>query len=50
MVPSLTAGIALQVRETNSAVKYAVSGRGQLHLPVLIFELKVGSPVGININ
>jgi len=46
--------VALQVEETDSADKYAVSGRGQLHLTVLIetmrregFELEVGPPVVI---
>lgn len=46
--------VALKVEETESADKYAVSGRGQLHLTVLIetmrregFELEVGPPVVI---
>jgi GTP-binding protein len=46
--------VALKVEETDSADKYAVSGRGQLHLTVLIetmrregFELEVGPPVVI---
>jgi len=50
----LDRNVALQVEETNSADKYAVSGRGQLHLTVLIetmrregFELEVGPPVVI---
>ncbi len=43
--------VALQVEETESADRYMVSGRGQLHLTVLIetmrregFELEVGPP------
>ena len=43
--------VALQVDETDSADRYMVSGRGQLHLTVLIesmrregFELEVGPP------
>lgn len=43
--------VALQVEETDSADRYMVSGRGQLHLTVLIetmrregFELEVGPP------
>merc|ERR1712127_939173 len=50
----LDRNVALQVGETDSADKYAVSGRGQLHLTVLIetmrregFELEVGPPVVI---
>jgi len=50
----LDRNVALQVEETESADKYAVSGRGQLHLTVLIetmrregFELEVGPPVVI---
>jgi len=50
----LDRNVALQVEETDSADKYAVSGRGQLHLTVLIetmrregFELEVGPPVVI---
>lgn len=46
--------VALKVEETESADKYAVSGRGQLHLTVLIetmrregFELEIGPPVVI---
>jgi len=46
--------VSLKVEETESADKYAVSGRGQLHLTVLIetmrregFELEVGPPVVI---
>ncbi|KAL7497673.1 hypothetical protein ACHAWT_006061 [Skeletonema menzelii] len=46
--------VALKVEETDSADKYAVSGRGQLHLTVLIetmrregFELEVGPPAVI---
>merc|ERR1712127_1078297 len=47
----LDRNVALQVAETNSADRYEVSGRGQLHLTVLIetmrregFELEVGPP------
>jgi GTP-binding protein len=47
----LDRNVALQVEETESADKYMVSGRGQLHLTVLIetmrregFELEVGPP------
>lgn len=47
----LDRNVALQVSETDSADKYEVSGRGQLHLTVLIetmrregFELEVGPP------
>merc|ERR1712071_736189 len=50
----LDRNVALKVEETDSADKYAVSGRGQLHLTVLIetmrregFELEVGPPVVI---
>jgi len=50
----LDRNVALRVEETDSADKYAVSGRGQLHLTVLIetmrregFELEVGPPVVI---
>jgi len=50
----LDRNVALQVEETESADKYPVSGRGQLHLTVLIetmrregFELEVGPPVVI---
>jgi len=46
--------VALKVEETDSADKYAVSGRGQLHLTVLIesmrregYELEIGPPVVI---
>jgi GTP-binding protein len=46
--------VALQVAETDSADRYEVSGRGQLHLTVLIesmrregFELEVGPPTVI---
>jgi GTP-binding protein len=46
--------VALQVDETESADRYMVSGRGQLHLTVLIetmrregFELEVGPPTVI---
>ena len=50
-VPSPTASITLQVRETDSADKYTVSGWGQLHLTVLIFEPKAGPPLlRINLN
>ena len=45
----LDRNVALQVEETESADRYMVSGRGQLHLTVLIetmrregFELEVG--------
>ena len=47
----LDRNVALQVAETESADRYEVSGRGQLHLTVLIetmrregFELEVGPP------
>jgi len=47
----LDRNVALQVSETESADRYQVSGRGQLHLTVLIetmrregFELEVGPP------
>ena len=47
----LDRNVALQVEETESADRYMVSGRGQLHLTVLIetmrregFELEVGPP------
>mmetsp|Transcript_37321 Transcript_37321/g.42650 ORF Transcript_37321/g.42650 Transcript_37321/m.42650 type:complete len:660 (-) Transcript_37321:299-2278(-) len=47
----LDRNVALQVKETESADRYEVSGRGQLHLTVLIetmrregFELEVGPP------
>ena len=50
----LDRNVALKVEETESADKYAVLGRGQLHLTVLIetmrregFELEVGPPVVI---
>lgn len=50
----LDRNVALKVEETESADKYAVSGRGQLHLTVLIetmrregFEMEVGPPVVI---
>ena len=50
----LDRNVALQVAETDSADKYEVSGRGQLHLTVLIetmrregFELEVGPPTVI---
>merc|ERR1740117_2144680 len=50
----LDRNVALQVKETDSADKYEVSGRGQLHLTVLIetmrregFELQVGPPTVI---
>ncbi|KAL7506911.1 hypothetical protein ACHAXN_006696 [Cyclotella atomus] len=50
----LDRNVALKVEETDSADKYAVLGRGQLHLTVLIenmrregFELEVGPPVVI---
>lgn len=44
-VPSPTSSISLQVRETDSANKYAVSNWGQLHITVLLFELEAGPPV-----
>merc|ERR1712157_566418 len=47
----LDRNVALQVAETDSADRYEVSGRGQLHLTVLIetmrregFELEIGPP------
>jgi len=47
----LDRNVALQVEETDSADRYEVSGRGQLHLTVLIesmrregFELEIGPP------
>jgi len=47
----LDRNVALQVKETDSADRYEVSGRGQLHLTVLIesmrregFELELGPP------
>lgn len=50
----LDRNVALQVEETESADRYQVSGRGQLHLTVLIesmrregFELEVGPPTVI---
>ena len=50
----LDRNVALQVSETDSADRYEVSGRGQLHLTVLIetmrregFELEVGPPTVI---
>ena len=50
----LDRNVALQVAETESADRYEVSGRGQLHLTVLIetmrrqgFELEVGPPTVI---
>jgi GTP-binding protein len=50
----LDCNVALQVAETDSADRYEVSGRGQLHLTVLIetmrregFELEVGPPTVI---
>merc|ERR1711966_174608 len=50
----LDRNVALQVEETESADRYTVSGRGQLHLTVLIetmrregFELEVGPPTVI---
>ena len=51
----LDRNVALNVEETDSADRYEVSGRGQLHLTVLIesmrregFELQVGPPTVIN--
>lgn len=53
----LDRNVALQVAETDSADRYEVSGRGQLHLTVLIetmrregFELEVGPPSVIYIE
>lgn len=50
----LDRNVALQVEETESADRYQVSGRGQLHLTVLVesmrregFELEVGPPTVI---
>jgi len=50
----LDRNVALQVEESESADRYTVSGRGQLHLTVLIenmrregFELEVGPPTVI---
>ena len=50
----LDRNVALQVEETDSADRYQVSGRGQLHLTVLVetmrregFELEVGPPTVI---
>merc|ERR1711937_740600 len=50
----LDRNVALQVAETDSADRYEVSGRGQLHLTVLVetmrregFELEVGPPTVI---
>jgi GTP-binding protein len=50
----LDCNVALQVAETDSADRYEVSGRGQLHLTVLIesmrregFELEIGPPTVI---
>lgn len=47
----LDRNVALQVEETDSADRYMVSGRGQLHLTVLIetmrregFEMEIGPP------
>jgi GTP-binding protein len=49
--------VALQVAETDSADRHEVSGRGQLHLTVLIetmghegFELEVGPPTIISLE
>jgi len=53
----LDRNVALQVEETESADRYMVSGRGQLHLTVLIetmrregFELEIGPPSVIYIE
>ena len=53
----LDRNVALNVEETDSADKYMVSGRGQLHLTVLIesmrregFELEVGPPTVIEVE
>lgn len=50
----LDRNVALQVEETESADRYMVSGRGQLHLTVLVetmrregFEMEVGPPTVI---
>jgi GTP-binding protein len=50
----LDRNVALQVAETDSADRYEISGRGQLHLTVLIenmrregFELEIGPPTVI---
>merc|ERR1712032_1287433 len=50
----LDRNVALQVAETDSADRYEVSGRGQLHMTVLIetmrregFELEIGPPTVI---
>merc|ERR1719223_1671724 len=54
LMKELDKNVALNVEETESADRYMVSGRGQLHLTVLIetmrregFELEVGPPVVI---
>jgi GTP-binding protein len=51
LMKELDRNVALQVAETDSADRYEVSGRGQLHLTVLIesmrregFELEIGPP------
>merc|ERR1719468_1170403 len=53
----LDRNVAPQVAETDSADRYEVSGRGQLHLTVLIetmrregFELEVGPPTVMVMN
>jgi len=53
----LDRNVALQVEETDSADRYMVSGRGQLHLTVLIetmrregFEMEIGPPSVIYIE
>ncbi|CAM9422319.1 unnamed protein product [Chrysoparadoxa australica] len=55
LMKELDRNVALRVEETDSADVYEVSGRGQLHLTVLIetmrregFELLVGPPTVIN--
>jgi GTP-binding protein len=54
LMKELDRNVALKVAETDSADRYQVSGRGQLHLTVLIesmrregFELEVGPPTVI---
>jgi predicted membrane GTPase involved in stress response len=47
VVSSPANGIALQVRETDSANRYTVNSQGQLHLVVLTFGLEVGAPIVI---
>merc|ERR1719201_2300758 len=54
LMKELDRNVALQVAETESADRYEVSGRGQLHLTVLVetmrregFELEIGPPTVI---